>query len=174
MASLRSGAGCCSETAMKRLHFSVATALLLFSLGLAACDRTPPAQKSRNVADFSVRDLDGTWAWYGVENCWNNGNTIAFDHDRGDNFHIRVRYYQATVFDVPGATVARSAEGGKPLMIVKYTLQNRNYEEHYLPVGVDQLQVVQSKVDGQLQKLSSINQPDRLLVRCKESDIKKK
>jgi hypothetical protein len=147
---------------------------IFFLLVLAACDRTPPAQKSRKVADFSVRDLEGTWAWYGVENCWNNGNTIAFEHERGDTFHIHVRYYQATVFDVPGARVGLGTAGGKPVMMVKYTLQNRNYEEHYQPTTVDQLRVLNSLVDGQSQKLSSISQPDRLLVRCKAEDIQKK
>jgi hypothetical protein len=155
---------------MKRQLFS----LLVIGLGLAACDRTPPAQKSRNIADFSVRDLDGTWAWYGVENCWNNGNTIAFNHERGEAFHIHVRYYQATVFDVPGASVARGTDGGKPVLMVKYALQGRNYEEHYQPTNVDSLRVVKSLVDGQPQQLSSINQPDRVLVRCKDGDISKK
>jgi hypothetical protein len=159
---------------MKRQHFSSPALALLISLGLGGCDSKPSAQKTRNVTDFSVRDLDGTWAWYGVENCWNNGNTITFNLKRGDTLDINVRYYQATVFDVPEASAARGTKDGKPVMMVKYTLQGRNYEEHYHPVSVDQMQVVGSFVDGQAQKLSSINQPDRLLVRCKEGDISKK
>jgi hypothetical protein len=159
---------------MKRQHISGSALALLISLGLGGCDSKPTAQKTRNVADFSVRDLDGVWAWYGVENCWNNGNTIAFNLERGDNLHIHVRYYQATVFDVPGASATRGTQDSKLVMKVKYALQGRNYEEHYNPVNVDQMRVVGSFVDGQPQKLASINQPDRLLVRCKEDDIRKK
>ncbi len=159
---------------MKHQSLTSAALTLLLSFVLAGCDSKSPAQKSRNVADFTIRDLDGTWAWYGVENCWNNGNTISFNHKSGDNFEIKVRYYQATVFDVPGATATRGAQQGMLLMMVKYVLQGRQYEEHYNPVTVDQLRVVGSFVDGASQKLSSINQPDRLLVRCKESDFAKK
>jgi hypothetical protein len=159
---------------MKRLPLSIFAFILALSSGLAGCDSAPTAQKSRNVADFTVRDLDGTWAWYGVENCWNNGNTITFNQKGGDKFQIQVRYYQATVFDVPGATAARGAQKGLLLMMVKYALQGRQYEEHYNPISVDQMRVVGSFVDGQPQKLTSINQPDRLLVRCKDNDIRKK
>jgi hypothetical protein len=159
---------------MKHQYLSSPALALLLSFALAGCDSKSPAQKSRNVADFTIRDLDGTWAWYGVENCWNNGNTISFDHKSGDNFEIKVRYYQATVFDVPGATAMRGAQKGMLLMMVKYALQGRQYEEHYNPINVDQMRVVGSFVDGLPQKLSSINQPDRLLVRCKDNDIHKK
>jgi hypothetical protein len=146
---------------------------LCVCLVLSACERAPTAQKTRNVADFSARDLEGTWAWYGVENCWNNGNTISFTQDVEERFHIKVRYYQATVFDVPKAQVARTEWDSKPAMLVKYVLANRNYEEFYQPQDVDSMKVVRSLVDSQPQQLSSINQPERLLVRCKDDETRK-
>jgi hypothetical protein len=141
---------------------------LAAALCLAACDKAPVVQQNRKLADFNIADLKGTWAWYGVENCWNNGNSISFDQSDSKVFHIHVRYYNATVFDVRNASIGRSFAGEFPVMIVRYVLQGRSYEEQYQPVDFDTLRVYKSLVNGEPQKLSSIDQPGRVLVRCKE------
>jgi hypothetical protein len=139
-------------------------AVLISALALAGCGKSP--------GDFAAADLQGVWAWYGAENCWNHGNTISFEPVAGGaGERIVVRLSGQTVLNVPTARSERTNTGeGAPLMVVRYALENRQFEEQYRIDDYNRIVVVQSMVDGQAQPSLPMLK-DKPLVRCTPADI---
>lgn len=139
--------------------------MIFVALG-AGCDRPPPTPAERSANALTIPQLAGTWAWYGVENCWAHGNSIRFQPEKPPLFKITVNVYNTTAFDVPDVEIVRKVVKRHPVFIVRYQLQSRRYEEHYQPLDANTLKPLQSLVEGRPQKLSSIETPGRVLIRC--------
>lgn len=153
-----------SEARKLFLSRALPSAILLSLLALAGCDRRPDT--------FAPADLRGVWAWYGAENCWNHGNTISFEPEAtGTGSRVVVRLHGEQMLDVGGASLVRQAgEDGSPLMIVRYTLQGRSFEEQYRVADMDRIVVFQSLVDGKPQASLPMLK-DKALVRCEPGDL---
>lgn len=153
-----------------RLSLSV---LLTATLVLAGCSKPKQAQKAAASLNFAARDVLGSWAWIGQENCWGKGNYIAFEQPTGQLGHYRVtvNHFEQEpliVEDVQISTTRQVVDKtDRTVLIVRYELVGQTYEEQYLLNSHDEMRVLRSLVNGQPQQLASVTDPNRVLVRCK-------
>lgn len=126
-------------------------------LALGGCERSPQTTK-----------LDGTWAWSTTMNCYGNENTISFAGSR-----IQVYLHGDLIVSVANALIDQEElTDGRLVLVVRYTLQNKKFEERYLLVNDNTLKPLKTEVDGKSQV--SAAGKDKLLVRCPKIDAAEK
>ncbi|HEY4545990.1 MAG TPA: hypothetical protein VIG90_06145 [Pedomonas sp.] len=130
-------------------------------LALAGCERTPAS------IDYK---LDGTWAWETQMNCYGNENTIVFDGPR-----IQVFQYGKAVVEVGNAKIKQESHQGRPLIVVRYSLEAQDFDaggkpevkdfrEEYLAMDDNTLVPAETEVDGVRQIPAAGS--GKTLVRC--------
>jgi hypothetical protein len=124
-------------------------------------------QKAREpdlTGPISARTLNGTWAWFGPENCKDFYLTISFAGDR-----IYVRQDGNPALDLPGAKIEKMDIGIAPTVAVSYTLGGNRYESQYRFESVNEIVLVDDLVNGQNNQAIDKGR-GRKLVRCPRHD----
>jgi hypothetical protein len=114
---------------------------------------------------ISARTLNGTWAWFGPENCKDFYLTISFSGDR-----IYVRQDGHTALDLSGAKITKMADIKiAPTVAVMYVLGDNKYESQYRFENINEIVLVDDLVNDQHNQAIDKGR-GRKLVRCPKLD----
>lgn len=141
--------------AIRRFSLLLSSLSLAGAVLLAGCERKPEPQPEPGPLRYA---LDGTWAWASEVNCYDNGNTIVFALPR-----IQVFEDGESQVEIARARVQEAVYDGKPLLIVRYKLMGRKFEERYLALDASTLQPLDTEVNGKPQISAG---SDKRLLRC--------
>jgi hypothetical protein len=142
--------------------------LLLAVLGAGVWFGWQQMQKDARRPDLtgpiSVRSLNGTWAWSGLENCKNYYRTLSFAGDR-----IYVREDGFATLDISGAKMEKLDVNIAPTIAVLYELNGNQYESQYRFETINEIVLIDDIMNGQPNP--AINKSrGKKLVRCPQVD----
>lgn len=142
--------------------------LVLAALAAAAWFGWRQFQKEARRPDLtgpiSARSLNGTWAWFGIENCRDFYLTISFAGDR-----IYVRQDGNPTLDITGAKMEKMDIGIAPTVAVVYELGGSKYESQYRFDSINEIVLVDDLVNGKDNPAIDKSR-GRRLVRCAQTD----
>jgi hypothetical protein len=113
---------------------------------------------------ITARTLNGTWAWFGPENCKDFYLTISFAGDR-----IYVRQDGAPAVDLSGAKMEKLDISIAPTVAVSYELGDNKYESQYRFENVNEIVLVDDLVNGKNNQAIDKGRGKKL-VRCPKND----
>jgi hypothetical protein len=113
---------------------------------------------------ITARTLNGTWAWFGPENCKDFYLTISFAGDR-----IYVRQDGQPALDLSGAKLEKLDINIAPTIAVSYVLGENKYESQYRFENVNEIVLVDDVVNGQNNQAIDKGRGKKL-VRCPKLD----
>jgi hypothetical protein len=113
---------------------------------------------------IKANDLQGTWAWFGPENCKAFFRTISFSGDR-----IYARNDSLGLIDVDGAKYAMVPGNGQPVVSVTYELGGNTNEARYRFASRAEISLVDDLKNGERNPAIDLGR-GRILVRCPERD----
>ncbi len=148
---------------MRPVLFVLAMLLLGF-IAWAGWQQAKTETQPNLKGPIKANDLQGTWAWFGPENCKAFFRTISFSGDR-----IYARDNGLGLIDVDGAKYAMLPGSGQPVVSVTYSLGGNTNEARYRFATRGEIALVDDLKNGERNPAIDLGR-GRILVRCPVRD----